>query len=118
MQDTLSLVGSILLALAAVIATASVVVHAQVRWWASQMGRHLMAYMAVIAAVLDLGLIRFLFSGTGVFWFEVLRLVVFAGVPVVLGQRLYLQLKARRSGVAVPTRYVGPNGPDDTAQAR
>ena len=93
---SLELLGSIFLVWAAIVATASVVVHMRVRWWASKMGVHLAAYMTVIAAVLDLGAIRFLFSGTDERWFQVLRLVVFALVPVVLTQRLWLQIEAQR----------------------
>lgn len=95
-QQIVYVVGSVLLSAAGLIGTASVAVHARVRWWASEMGRHLMAYMTVIAAVLDLGAIRFI-TGGDTWWFALLRTAVFAAVPVVLAQRLRLQLKAQRT---------------------
>lgn len=94
-QNLIYLVGSVLLAVAGLIGSASVILHARVRWWSSEMGRHLMAYMAVIALVLDLGVVRIFFEDS--FTFAVLRTTVFAGVPIAMGQRLWLQVKAQRS---------------------
>jgi FtsH-binding integral membrane protein len=87
--------GNVLIHWAALVGVASVVVHSRVRWWDSPMGRHLMAYMTVIAAVLVLSVIRIDTGDT--WWFGVLRLVVFAGVPVVMTQRLWLQIQAQRA---------------------
>jgi len=93
-QAVFSLLGNALLVWAALVATASVVVHSRVQWWHSIMGRHLMAYMFVVAAVLDLGVVKLVLGDS---WsFALLRLVVFAGVPLVMSQRLYLQVKAQR----------------------
>lgn len=116
MHDLINIAGSVLLTAAAAIATTSVIVHLRVRWWASQMGHHLLFYMLTVALVLDLGAIRFVFSGAGVLWFELLRLAVFALVPLVLGQRLYLQLQARREARAAhaapdPAAQPEPGGP-------
>jgi hypothetical protein len=93
-QSALHTVGSVLIILAAAIGTASVVVHARVPWWRSQMGRHLMAYMLVIALVLDLSVVRLIVGDS--WWFALLRLLVFTGIPLVLAWRLWLQIKAQR----------------------
>lgn len=90
----LNLVGTVLIVWAAVVGVASVVVHSRVDWRSTAMGRHLMAYMSVIAAMLVLSVIRYVIGDSE--WFQLLRLIVFAGVPVVMTQRLMLQLGARR----------------------
>lgn len=90
----LYVVGSWLLTYCAVVGTASVIVHARVDWRATTLGKHLMYYMAAMAATLDLGIIRFAFGDSA--WFQVLRTVVFVAVPVVMTQRLWLLLKAQR----------------------
>lgn len=101
--------GSVLLVIAGIIGTASVIAHARVHWHASAMGRHLMAYMAVVALVLDLGIVRIFFADS--FGFALLRTVMFAGVPVVMGQRLWLQLRAQRSERAARIRSVPRDKP-------
>ena len=88
------IVGNGLLICAALVCTASVVMHLRVPWWRSEMGRHLLAYMGVMALTLDLGVIRIFFGDS--WWFQLVRLVVFIGVPVVMAQRLWLQIKAQR----------------------
>lgn len=102
-QELFRHIGNVLLICAALVCTASVVMHARVAWWRSEMGRHLMAYMAVMAATLDLGVIRSFFGDT--WWFSLLRLIVFCGVPIVMVQRLWLQIKAQRatSTASAPT---------------
>lgn len=90
-----TLIGNGLLVWAAVVGVASVVVHARVNWWSSPMGRHLMAYMSVVAAVLTLGVVRLLLGDA--WWFSLLRVVVFTGVPIVMTQRLVLQLRVQRA---------------------
>jgi len=89
------------------VGTASVVLHLRVPWWRSEMGRHLLYYMAVMALVLDLGVIRIVFGDS--WWFALLRLITFIGVPAVMTQRLWLQIKAQRasrsgSDAAAPER--------------
>ena len=92
------LAGNIMIFWAAGVGAASVYVHSRVRWWETQMGRHLMHYMFVIDTVLVLSVIRIIFGDS--WWFQALRLVVFLGVPIVMTQRLYLQIKARRESVS------------------
>jgi hypothetical protein len=91
---TVQSVGNILFILAAIPAVLSVVVFARVPWWRSGTGRHLMSYMAVVAAVMLLGCVR-LAIGRNEF-FEALRTAVFAGVPVVMWWRLVLLVKEQR----------------------
>jgi hypothetical protein len=98
--------GSVLLVVCAAEATAFVVLYAiTARWWTSEFGRHVMALMFVLMLVLDLSVVR-VYAGVSleVPWFAALRLIVFALVPIVLGQRLWLLWKVqvrdrRRSGV-------------------
>lgn len=85
------LVGTVLVWLAAVPATASVVKHAFTPWRDTPAGRHLMAYMGVIALVLILYAARTVVPEDTA-WFAWLRLAVFAAVPVVLAWRLVLQI--------------------------
>ncbi len=93
--DVFRWIGNIGLFLSAAIATWSVILHAQVPWRRTTTGRHLMAYMAVVALVLILAMIRAIFGDTA--WFALLRLGVFViGVPFILAWRVRLQLRARR----------------------
>lgn len=97
--NTVMAVGDALVIISAAIATTSVVVHATVkpRWWTSPVARHLMAYMAVVAAVLDLSAIRVIAgAGLDTEWFVITRIAVFAGVPFVLAWRLTLQVQLSR----------------------
>jgi hypothetical protein len=100
--DIFRLIGNVLVCLSAAIATTSVILHARVPWWRSEMGRHLMAYTATIAAVLDLAVIRMLIGDS--WWFALLRLVVFSLVPAVTAWRVWLQIKAHRDDRAERTR--------------
>lgn len=100
-KELLQFSGNILLCVSAVVATASVILHARVQWWVSQMGRHLMAYMAVMAAVLDMGTIKLIVGDSP--GFALLRLVVFALVPAVMAWRVWLQIQAQRA-VHAPAR--------------
>lgn len=94
MVEVLRWAGNGLIFWSAIVYLASVALHLRVDWWRTQMGRHLMASWAVIAAVLALSSVRILFGDS--IWFQLLRLVVFVGVPVLGTQRLYLQIKAQR----------------------
>ena len=94
-QDILHVVGTVLIHWAAAVGVASVWVHTRVRWFDSEMGRHLMSYMAVIAAMLVLSCIVNDIGDS--WWFQLLRLVVFIGVPLVMTQRLWLQIKAQHT---------------------
>ncbi len=94
-QALFQLIGNGFLVWAALVGTASVIVHLRVPWWTSIMGRHLLAYMMVFAVVLDLGVIKLIIGDS---WgFQLLRLITFTGVPVVMSWRLYLQISAQRA---------------------
>lgn len=95
-QEILNWIGNGFLLWAAVVATASVMLHLRVFDRSSRMSMHLLTYMAVMALVLDLSVIRILFGDS--WWFQLLRLVTFIGVPVVMTQRLWLQYRAQRGG--------------------
>lgn len=90
----LVLVGNGLIVLSAVLAAASLALQLRVPWWESPMGRHLVAYMAVTAVILSLAAARVLW-GDSPGW-QVARLVAFSALPVVLGWRLVLQVRAQR----------------------
>lgn len=92
----LRIVGNVLLHWAAAVAVLSVVLHARVPWWRSEMGRHLMIYMAAMAIVLTLSCIRVDISGD-TWWFALLRLATFTAVPIAMTQRAWLQIKAQRA---------------------
>lgn len=84
--------GNGLILLSAVFATSFVVLYwVTAPWWRSPMGRNVQALMFVIALVLDLSVVRIFVPGSvDLLWFNILRLIVFAFVPVVLGWRLWL----------------------------
>lgn len=94
--------GNLLIVLSAILATGFVVLYwVTAPWWRSDMGRNVQALMGVIALVLDLSVVRIFVPGAlDLLWFNLLRLVVFAFVPVVLGWRLWLlwrvQVRDRR----------------------
>lgn len=87
--------GSVLIHWAALVGTLSVIAHSRVQWWKTTMGVHLMIYMAAMALVLDLSVIRIHFGDSP--WFAALRLLVFIAVPIAMTQRLWLQIKAQRT---------------------
>ena len=94
MPDVVQQIGDVLVLVAALVATASVVVHATVPWWRTHIGKHLMFYMLSIAAVLDTSAVRVVAGASlDTPWFAVLRLVVFATVPVVLTWRFWIQVR-------------------------
>lgn len=96
----LQLVGNGLLVWAAVVGTASVVVHLRVFTSAVLMSVHLLCYMAAIAIVLDLGVVRLLVGDSP--GFQLLRLVAFAAVVSAMTWRLYLQIRAQRDDRKTP----------------
>jgi len=91
-------IGSVAMAYAAVVGVASVVMHSLTRWWTSQVGRHLMSYRATVTVILLLGVVKFVFGDS--WWFQVIRTVVFLGIPVLMTQWLVLQIRARREALA------------------
>lgn len=90
----LNLIGTGFLYWAALVGVASVVVHLRVWDRHSTMSTHLLLYMIVIGAVLVMSAVRNLLGDSE--WFQMLRLVVFLGVPIVMTQRLVLQIRAQR----------------------
>lgn len=95
------LLGTVLIAVSAVLAVAiCVLYHRSARWWESEAGRHVMSFTGVIALVLWLWLIGALTQTQDRPWWDVVRLVAFTGVPWVLGWRLWLlyklQIRPRR----------------------
>lgn len=94
-------IGNLLIFWSAAVGIASVAVHLRVRWWASPLGRHLLAYMTIIATVLTLSSVKIVFGDSPTF--QLVRLIVFLGVPIVMTQRLVLQVRAQRGTLrAVP----------------
>ena len=92
--ETMRYLGNGLAIWATIIGLGSVILHARVDWRSSQMGRHLMFYMGAIEAVFILSCIRMLIGDS---WqFQLVRLIVFALVPLAMTQRFWLQLKAQR----------------------
>lgn len=97
---TPQLLGTIGVYVSAVIATIGFIGFATLaRFWSSRGGWHVFWFMLVIAAVLDLIVLRYLFGDTR--WFAWLRAGTFAiGMPIVLGWRSWiifdLQLLRRR----------------------
>lgn len=86
---------TILVLWGAVIGIMSVILHSRVPWRATEMGRHLMFYMGIIAAVFVGTAIRIIFTWNQD-WFFTLNLLIFAGVPMAMTQRLWLQWKAQQ----------------------
>jgi hypothetical protein len=91
----LGLLSDALIHWATVVGAISVILHCRVKWWRSEMGRHLMVYMAAIDIVLVLSCIR-IDVGQDSWWFGLLRLIVFVAVPIAMTQRAWLQFKAQR----------------------
>lgn len=86
---TLRSVFDVLMFASAIPAVLSVVVYAALyRWWASPIGRHLMSFTAVVAAVLALSVLRRWVGWPD--WMPIVYVVVFSGVPIVLWWRLWV----------------------------
>lgn len=96
-ETAVHVIGNVLIIITALGATLSVMVYARVPWSHLPMGRHLMCYMVVIAAVLDLSVLRIMFGDSPEF--QLVRLVVFVGMPVVVWWRLVLLVLAQRDRV-------------------
>lgn len=87
------LLGSLLIITCAVMETGfCVLYHLSARWRGSREGRYIMAFAAEIAVLLDLWSAGVL-AGADATWFQVARLVAFAGLPFVLGWQLLLLYK-------------------------
>ncbi len=86
-------IGDALLYITALGATLSVLVYSRVPWWRSPIGRHAMAYMSAIAAVVDMGALRHII---GPYWlYDEVRAITYASVGFVIWWRLVVLIKAR-----------------------
>jgi hypothetical protein len=95
-QAVFQLIGNCGLVWGALVGTASVIVHARVFVRSSRMSVHLLVYMAAIAIVFDLGIVKLVIGDS---WgFQLIRLVAFFSVPLVMTHRLWLQICAQRDG--------------------
>lgn len=82
-------------------------------WRTNPMGRHMMAFAAVDAAVLGLSCIRAIFGASvDTHWFAALRIVTFFGVPWVFAWRLWLL----RSSVRAERARQAQADADESAQ--
>lgn len=88
---TAAVIGSLLITVAAILATGFIIDYARLskgQWRRDPIGRHLMVYVMVDAAVLLLGAVRFAGgAGLDTGWFAWIRVVVFVGVPWTIGWR-------------------------------
>jgi hypothetical protein len=93
--DMFQLVGSVLIAVSAVIAVTVVLAHHLLaRWWRTEAGRHAFTFEAVLALSLGLWAVRLLLPEGD--WFLLVRLVAFALVPVALAWRLRIIVQTWR----------------------
>lgn len=93
----ITVVGNVLLILAAIPATAAAVLYAAgVTWWRSRWGRHLFSYMMSVALVTDLGVVRLVAGDRP--WFAAVRTAAFALVVFALWWRLAFVYQAYREG--------------------
>ncbi len=96
LQSALTWAGNGFLMWAALVGTASVLVHLRVFDRTMPMSRHLLVYMASVALVLDLGIVKLIIGDSQ--WFQLIRLAAFVTVVAAMTQRLWLQIQAQRSG--------------------
>jgi hypothetical protein len=94
-------IGTVLVWVSTVEAVGFVVLYHMVApWWRTSVGRSVMGLLSVIAVILLLSGIRMALGGDTLV-FAWIRLVVFAGLPVVIAQRtlllIRLQLHTRRA---------------------
>ncbi|MER7500431.1 hypothetical protein AB0L05_27615 [Nonomuraea pusilla] len=85
--EALQVVGSVLIAISAVLAVAAVVLHHVLAdWRRTEAGRHAWTFEAVLALSLTLWAVRLAVPEGD--WFVLVRLAAFALVPVVLAWRI------------------------------
>lgn len=95
MVEALRLIGSVLIVVSFVLALAGVVAHLLLaRWWETAHGRHVFAFQTVLALSLGLWSLRLLIPDGD--WFQTVRLIAFAGIPVVLAWRLQIIIQTWR----------------------
>jgi hypothetical protein len=90
----LNILGNWLLVIAMIPAVLSVLVYSRVKWYRSQAGIHLMTYMAAIASVLLLGVLRIVIADSEVFY--LIRVLAYIAVVIVLWWRLSFLIKSYR----------------------
>lgn len=97
-MSPLLIVGNALVVITAVLAWTFVVLyHVLAPWWRSEIGRNLMTLAASMALVLTLSIVRMIGGASlDTPWFQVVRLAVFAGVPVALGWRTVILIRVQR----------------------
>lgn len=95
-QQAMEIYGDLLVIVAAIIATGSVILHARVDWRHSPMGRHIMAYLLSLAILFDLTFIdNILLNRPDPLWFEILQLVMYTALPITMAWRLVIQWNVR-----------------------
>jgi hypothetical protein len=93
--DVFRQIGTVLILISALLAVACVVAHhALARWWNTGAGRHAFTFEAVLALSLSLWTLRLAIPDGD--WFQIVRLVAFAFVPVVLAWRLTIIIQTWR----------------------
>jgi hypothetical protein len=96
-------IGNVLVHLTTLLAWAFIVLyHLSAPWWRTEAGKHVMAFMAALAAVLTLSSLRLATGAPAqtepVTWFTWLRVLVFASVPAVIGWRVAILWRAQYRG--------------------
>jgi hypothetical protein len=83
-------------------AVAFIVIYVRRVDWRDPMGRHIMAFISSLAAVLVLAVIRIFAADAA--WFAWTRTVVFLAVPITFGQRLFAVLHPERFSRTAPRK--------------
>jgi hypothetical protein len=74
----------------------SVLLHLKTPWRKTELGRHLLAYAAVIAAVMTFATVRYWYKQPFPAWLEVAKFGVYVSLIVIMGWRIYLQVGSVR----------------------
>lgn len=90
----LNILGNWLLIAAAIPAVLSVIIYSRVKWYRSPAGIHLMSYMAAIASVLVLGILRLIIPDSDIFW--LIRVCAYTVMVSVLWWRLAFLIQSYR----------------------
>lgn len=102
--------GNVLLVVAWLPAVLSVAVYARVPWRRSELGRHLMSYMVIVALTLSLGVVRIVWEPS---WFWSLRMAAFALFVGVTWWRLALIVQAQVESWRAASGGDVDDGPQD-----
>lgn len=96
MVELLRNAGTVLIVGTAVLSWVVVGIHHRLmRWWATEFGRHVFVFELVLAVVLGLWALRLIVPEGD--WFQFIRLIAFAGVPIVLVWRIRILIISWRS---------------------